>query len=251
MMPPPHMMAPMGPGGGVGYPPGYPPPPMMPYGMMMMMAPGMAGYPGHPPPPPPPRVVDLGTGPRFCDGVAIDLSPAGGASVRLSLCFMDGGPMPVAAPPATAPQAAAPPPLPPAAPPPPQQQQAKKAAPPAPAPKPVAAKPAAAPKPATVPVEPVTMAAEASGEAMTAVTAAMVSHFNAMGRDEAAAHTAYYASRGVHADEAPPGTDPSTLLPPDSSAPMAKSIINCVAALLRGLRWTLHYYLLGTPSWSW
>ena len=30
-----------------------------------------------------------------------------------------------------------------------------------------------------------------------------------------------------------------------------KGAVAAQQALLRGLRWTLHYYLLGVPPWSW
>ena len=75
------------------------------------------------------------------------------------------------------------------------------------------------------------------------VSDAMMRHFRSMTPLDAEAHAAYYSSRFAEAD-----TDESS---PQITSTRAAAICSCCAALLRGLRWTLHYYLLGTPSWSW
>ena len=112
----------------------------------------------------------------------------------------------------------------------------------------VAAAATAAPKP--IPVS-AAVAAEMAGvtdsepvKTVAALEEAMMRHFNSMSADDAAVHTAYYRSRFASEEDA---DEESKVVTKAQGA----VICSCCAALLRGLRWTLHYYLLGTPSWSW
>ena len=70
----------------------------------------------------------------------------------------------------------------------------------------------------------------------------MLRHLDMMTVADSEAHQQYYETRLGLAQE---GGEPP------SGAKLAMEVAKMAAALLRGLRWTLHYYLLGVPSWHW
>lgn len=150
------------------------------------------------------------------------------------------------------------------APPPPLYQQPpppQTTPPPLVAPKP-ASTPAPAP-PAPAPAAPASAAVAAAAFAAAAlssrregasaeeesarVAGLMELHMQALPAREAEAHRAYYASR-IPLQSAAMGSAAPTV--PEGKA-LAVYITRWCEELLRGLRWSLAYYLDGVPSWSW
>jgi hypothetical protein len=97
--------------------------------------------------------------------------------------------------------------------------------------------------------------ADAGGN-LSAVSAGMLSHWGRFTPAEAEAHRSYYdgrlrVHRALSEGKMRGGAEEEEELPPLTDAENASHVARWCASLLRGLRWVVHYYLLGPPSWQW
>jgi hypothetical protein len=97
--------------------------------------------------------------------------------------------------------------------------------------------------------------ADAGGN-LSAVSAGMLSHWGRFTPAEAEAHRSYYdgrlrVHRALSEGKMRGGAEDEEELPPLTDAENASHVARWCASLLRGLRWVVHYYLLGPPSWHW
>jgi len=89
---------------------------------------------------------------------------------------------------------------------------------------------------------------ESEAEGVERVAGFMELHFRALPPRQAEAHARYYAARVPLQSSPAPGAPPP---PPLDGRALARYVVRWCTELLRGLRWSLSYYLDGVPSWDW
>ena len=101
---------------------------------------------------------------------------------------------------------------------------------------------------AAAPAEEVGGDAALSRDELVAATASLLRGWAAGADGDAEVYAEYYQAKVPLQASPPPGTEPP---PPLPLPQLARYVGGWCAELLRGVAWTLHYYLAGPPSWSW